>query len=113
MKSLLERIRAQPTTGLTWAVAWAPVGLILGENSQTPDEFPLDELSLPPFGALGAVGGALLGGILLAWWSLDPGLGPVFSSRAAVLVGATTLTHGPRRASIGPSPKPPHRLRQR
>jgi hypothetical protein len=66
MKSLLERIRARLTTGLTRAVAWAPVGLIVGGNSQTPDEFPLDELSPLPFGGLGALGGVLLGGILLA-----------------------------------------------
>ena len=66
MKSLLERIRARLTTGLTRAVAWAPVGLIVGGNSQTPDEFPLDKLSPLPFGGLGVLGGVLLGGILLA-----------------------------------------------
>ncbi len=66
MKSMLERIRARLTPGLTWAVAWAPVGVIVGGNIQTLDEFPLDGVSLPPIGGVGAVVGGLLVGILLA-----------------------------------------------
>jgi hypothetical protein len=126
MKKWLRRIRAALGMGLTWAVAWAPVGLllglVLGGNSRTPDELPVDdwlmplaalgflggaifstvlriaerrrrfdELSLPRFGAWGALGGVVLGVLAVAAWHLDAGFGPVLWLRAAVIVGSATL----------------------
>jgi hypothetical protein len=126
MKKWPRRIRAAAGMGLTWAVAWAPVGLLIGlvleGNSRTPDEFPIDdwvmplvilgflggaifsgvlriaggrrrfdELSLPRFGAWGALGGLVLGVLAIAAWQLDAGFGPVLWSRAAVIAGSATL----------------------
>ncbi len=50
-----------------------------------------DELSLPRFGAWGALGGLVLGVLAVAAWRLDAGFGPVLWPRAAVLVGSATL----------------------
>jgi hypothetical protein len=44
-----------------------------------------DELSLPGFGALGAIGGALLGGLALAFFGASSAVA------AAAVVGTTTL----------------------
>ena len=126
MKEWPRRIRAAVGMGLTWAVGWAPVGLLIGfvvgGNSQTPDEFPLDdwlvpmvalgflggaifsgvlriaaghrgfeELSLPRFGAWGAVGGLVLGVLAVVGWQLDAGFGPVLWPRAAAMIASVTL----------------------
>ncbi len=60
MKSWLRRVRAAIGMGLCWALAWAPVGLLIGwvfgGNSVTPDEFPLDDW-LMPLAILGFLGG--------------------------------------------------------
>jgi hypothetical protein len=50
-----------------------------------------DELSLPRFGAWGAVGGLLLGVLAVAAWQLDAGFGPVLWLRAAAMIGSATL----------------------
>ncbi len=50
-----------------------------------------DELSLPRFGAWGAVGGLLLGVVAVAAWQLDAGVGPVLWPRAAAMIGSATL----------------------
>jgi hypothetical protein len=67
MNKLLRRIRAAVGIGLTWAVGWMPIGLliglVLGGNSQTPDEFSLDDWMMP-MAALGFVGGAIFSGVL-------------------------------------------------
>lgn len=121
-----RRIRAAVGMGLTWAVAWTPIGLliglIMGGNRRIPDGFPLDdwlvpltalgfvggaafsavlriaerrrrfaELSLPRFGAWGALGGLALGLVAIAAWQLDAGYGPVLWPRAAVIVGSATI----------------------
>ena len=126
MRKWLRRVRAAVGMGLSWAVAWAPVGVligwVLGGNSVSPDGFPLDdwlmpiaalgflggatfsvvlriadgrrrfdELSLPRFGAWGALGGLVVGVLAVAAWQLDAGFGPVLWQRAAVLVGSSTL----------------------
>ncbi len=126
MGNWLRRVRATVKMGLSWAVVWAPVGVLIGwvlaGNSVTPDEFPLDdwlmllaalgflsgatfsivlriadgrrrfdELSLPRFGAWGALGGLVVGALAVAAWQLDAGFGPVLWQRAAVLVGSSTL----------------------
>lgn len=126
MKKWLRRVRAAVGTGLTWAVGWAPVGLliglVLGGNRRTPDGFPLDdwvvplaalgfvggaifsgvlriaagrrrfdELSLPRFGAWGAVGGLVLGILAVVGWRLDAGFGSVLWLPAAAMIGSATL----------------------
>ncbi len=50
-----------------------------------------DQLSLPRFGAWGAVGGLMLGGVAVVAWSLDAGFGPVIWSRAAAMIGSASL----------------------
>jgi hypothetical protein len=50
-----------------------------------------DELSLPRFGAWGALGGVVLGVVAVAAWQFDHGFGPVLWPRAAVLIGSSTL----------------------
>ena len=118
MKGWLRRIRGAVGMGLTWAVGWALVGVLIGLSWSLglPMEWfvevfdaPLpalaipgffggavfstvlgiagrrrrfDELSLPRFGAWGAVGGLLLGLPLLV--ALSPGEG-------AVIIGTLTL----------------------
>jgi hypothetical protein len=126
MRRWLERVRPIVGIGLTWAVAWAPVGLLMGwlfgGNSVVPDEFPLDdwltpfmlfgflggatfslvlrlasgrrtfdELSLPRFGAWGALGGVIAGVLAVLKWQFDPGWGPVLWENAIILIGSTTL----------------------
>ncbi len=126
MREWLRRIRAAVGMGVTWAIGWAPVGLliglILGGNRSVPDGFPaddwlvpfailgffggtifsgvlrlaegrrrFDELSLPRFGALGGLGGMVLGFIAVAAWQLDAGFGPVVWPAAAVIVGSASL----------------------
>lgn len=67
MKKRLGRIRAALRMGLIWAAGWVPIGLliglVLGGNSRTPDEFPLDDWVVP-LAALGFLGGALFSGVL-------------------------------------------------
>ena len=118
MKRWLRRIRGAVGMGLTWAVAWALAGVLIGMSWSLglPMEWfvevfdaPLlalaipgffggavfstvlgiagrrrrfDELSLPRFGAWGAVGGLLLGLPLLVAFS--PGA-------AAAIIGTLTL----------------------
>lgn len=126
MSDWLKRVRAAVGMGLTWAVAWAPIGILIGivfgGNVLTPDEFPqddwmmpfalagflggglfsgvlrllgqkrrFDELSLPRFGAWGAIGGFVAGGLMVARWAIDGGWGPVFLEGALGIVGATTV----------------------
>ena len=50
-----------------------------------------DELSLPRFGAWGALGGLVLGVLAVAAWQLDAGFGPVLWLRATVIIGSATL----------------------
>jgi hypothetical protein len=61
MRKWPRQVRAAAGLGLTWAVAWAPCGLLMGwvfgGNSVTPDEFPLDDW-LTPMASLGFLGGA-------------------------------------------------------
>jgi O-antigen/teichoic acid export membrane protein len=92
MRTWLRRIRGAVVVGLTWAVGWGLVGLLVMETFVDPhgriaDIWPMvlgipgflggivfsvmlgmadgrrrfDDLSLPRFGVLGAVTGALLG----------------------------------------------------
>ena len=91
MKKLLRRVRGAVVMGLTWAVVWAPVGVLIGmivDPDGSMDEmwvaigaYPgflggvafatvlgiagrhrrFDELSLPRFAAWGAVAGLLVG----------------------------------------------------
>ncbi len=118
MKRWLRRIRGAVGMGLTWAVAWALAGVLIGMSWSLglPMEWfvevfdaPLlalaipgffggavfstvlgiagrrrrfDELSLPRFGAWGAVGGLLLGLPLLV--ALSPEAG-------AAIIGTLTL----------------------
>ena len=118
MKRWLRRIRGAVGMGLTWAVAWALAGVLIGMSwslGLTMEWFvevfdaPLlalaipgffggavfstvlgiagrrrrfDELSLPRFGAWGAVGGLLLGLPLLV--ALSPEAG-------AAIIGTLTL----------------------
>jgi hypothetical protein len=126
VKKWLRRVRAAAVMGLMWAVAWAPVGVLIavffGGNSWISDGRPLDdwfmpltllgflggaifsgmlriaegrrrfdELSLPRFGAWGAVGGLALGTIAIFAWTQDAGYGPVIWQRAALMIGSTTL----------------------
>lgn len=62
-----RRIRAAVGMGLTWAVGWAPIGLliglIMGGNRRIPDGFPLDDW-LVPLTTLGFVGGATFSAVL-------------------------------------------------
>ena len=89
MKKWLRRIRGAVGMGLTWAIAWAPVGAIWGLAVGAPFVFvglvimgflsgvmfsgvlgvlegrrTLDQMSLPRFAGWGAVGGAGLWSIL-------------------------------------------------
>ena len=76
MRKWLRRVRAAVGMGLSWAVVWAPVGVLIGWV----------------FGgsSWGALGGLVVGVLAVAAWQLDAGFGPVLWQRAAVLVGSST-----------------------
>ena len=69
MKKWLKRIRGAVGLGLTWAVAWFPVGAIIGLVAGLTDT-PVDSLVSLVFGlagifaAIGFVGGAIFSTIL-------------------------------------------------
>lgn len=102
MKKWLRRIRGAVVVGLTWAVGWGLVGLLVMETFVDPhgriaDIWPMvlgipgflggvvfsmmlwmaegrrrfDELSLARFGVWGAMTGALLGVLGVAWIGLS------------------------------------------
>src|SRR5919109_315998 len=117
MKRWMRRVRGALLMGLTWAVAWAPVGVLLGmivDPSGTMDEpwilvgaYPgffggvlfstvfaiaarrrrLDELSLKRVAAWGALAGVVLGLIPFAIGSSNV---PVWKL-ASIFVGGTTF----------------------
>ncbi|GMV07993.1 MAG: hypothetical protein AMXMBFR53_42680 [Gemmatimonadota bacterium] len=70
MNGLLRRIRAALGMGLTWAVAWAPIGAVLGGVLRlllpaTPVGFlSVVATNAVSFAVLGFVGGAVFSGIL-------------------------------------------------
>jgi O-antigen/teichoic acid export membrane protein len=101
MKKWLRRIRGALGVGITWAVAWAGVGFLMeafvDPHGRIADIWPMvlgipgllggavfsvvlgmaegrrrfDELSLTRFGVWGAMTGALLGVVGLAWIGLS------------------------------------------
>ena len=117
MKKWLRRLRGALLMGLTWAVVWAPVGVLIGmivDPNGTMDEpwilvgaYPgffggvlfstvfaiaarrrrLDELSLKRVAAWGALAGVVLGLIPFAIGSSNI---PVWQL-APILIGGTTL----------------------
>jgi hypothetical protein len=117
MRKWLRRVRGAMLMGLTWAVVWAPVGVLIGmivDPSGAMDEpwilvgaYPgflggvlfstifaiaarrrrLDELSLGRVGAWGALAGVMLGLIPFAIGTSNI---PVWQL-ASILVGGTTL----------------------
>jgi drug/metabolite transporter (DMT)-like permease len=119
MKKWLRRIRGAVLMGLTWAVVWAPVGVLIGfivDPTGAMDEpwilvgaYPgflggvlfstvfaiaarrrrLDELSLRRVGAWGALAGVVLGLIPFALGTPNPSI-PVWQL-ASIFVGGTTL----------------------
>ena len=116
MRKWLRRIRGAIGMGLIWAVAWGAAGMVprwvLGINADVP--FPLvfgvlgfiagvtfsgvlaltegrrrfDEMSLPRFGAWGAVGGLLLSALFAKAASLGWGdvlaVAPTFALASAI-----------------------------
>lgn len=101
MKQSLKRIRNAVLLGIAWAIAWAPVAVVLGVFVIDPDNsmdemwfiigaYPgflcaiifsvllgfartgLDEVSLPRAGAWGAVSGVLVGAIPFALGTPNP-----------------------------------------
>jgi O-antigen/teichoic acid export membrane protein len=118
MKKWLRRIRGAIGMGLTWAIGWAFVGglmELIDRRGELVDIWPMvlgipgfiagavfsvllwiaegrrrfDELSLPRFGAWGAVVGLLLGVLGVAAGAGIEALPPWL--RAAVVIGPTTL----------------------
>ena len=119
MKTWLRRIRGAVLMGLTWAVVWAPVGVLIGmivDPDGSMDEmwvavgaYPgflcgavfsavlgiaegrrrFDELSLPRSAAWGAVGGLLVGVLPFAVGTPNTAL-PLWQW-AAVIIGPMTL----------------------
>ena len=119
MKRWLRRIRGAVLMGLTWAVVWAPVGVLIGmvvDPDGSMDEmwvavgaYPgflggvvfstvlgiaasrrrLDELSLPRVAAWGAVAGLLVGAIPFVLGTPTSTI-PVWLL-GGVVVGSTTL----------------------
>ena len=120
MKKWLRRIRGAVGMGLTWAAGWALVGvlieLFIDPMGSLVDVWPtalaipgflggavfsavlqvaegrrrFDELSLPRFGAWGAVTGLLLG-VLAVSAGVASAIFPDLWLRAAVIIGPTTL----------------------
>jgi hypothetical protein len=120
MKKWLRRIRGAVGMGLTWAAGWALVGVLiellmdpmgsLVDVWVTALAIPgflgdavfstvlriaeglrrFDELSLPQFGAWGAVTGLLLG-VLAVSAGVANAIFPGLWLRAAVIIGPTTL----------------------
>src|SRR5215207_2948192 len=120
MKKWLRRIRGAVGMGLTWAAGWALVGvlieLFMDPNGSLVDVWPtalaipgflggavfsavlriaegrrrFDGLSLPRFGAWGAVTGLLLG-VLAVSAGVASAIFPDLWLRAAVIIGPTTL----------------------
>jgi hypothetical protein len=120
MKKWLRRIRGAVGMGLTWAAGWALVGVLiellidpmgsLVDVWVTALAIPgflggavfsavlriaeghrrFDELSLPRFGAWGAVTGLLLG-VLAVSAGMASAIFPDLWLRAAVIIGPTTL----------------------
>jgi hypothetical protein len=104
MPKWLKRIRGAIGMGLIWAVAWAPVGLLIGEivdpDGSLDEPWMLvgtlpgfiggvifsvvlgiearsrrfDQLSIPRFGAWGAVAGLLVGVLPFVLGSANPAL---------------------------------------
>jgi len=67
MKTWLQRIRGAVGIGLTWAVAWVPIGAITGLVVGTLLGFPLRVIAANyavTFGVLGFVGGAIFSTVL-------------------------------------------------
>ncbi len=111
MKKWLRRIRGAVRMGLTWAVAWAGVGVIVGVVTTVFGLYPaseiiegaaagvilgfvagatfstvlgitegrrrFDEMSLPRFAGWGAVGGLLIGVLVVGGAVFAPGPGSV------------------------------------
>jgi hypothetical protein len=120
MKKWLRRIRGAVGMGLTWAAGWALVGalieLLMDPMGSLVDVWVtalaipgflggavfstvlriaeglrrFDELSLPRFGAWGAVTGLLLG-VLAVSAEVASAIFPGLWLRAAVIIGPTTL----------------------
>ncbi len=120
MKKWLRRIFGAVGMGLTWAAGWALVGvlieLFIDPMGSLVDVWPtalaipgflggavfsavlriaegrrrFDELSLPRFGAWGAVTGLLLG-VLAVSAGVASAIFPDLWLRAAVIIGPTTL----------------------
>jgi hypothetical protein len=67
MKKVLQRIRGAISIGVTWAVAWAPLGAITGWVTGKIFKFPLGVIVpnyVVAFSALGFVGGTLFSTVL-------------------------------------------------
>lgn len=119
MKKWLRRIRAALLMGLTWAVVWSPLGLLLGmivDPSGSMDEpwlvvgiYPgflggvvfatvlgivgrrrrFEELSLPRVAAWGAVAGLVVGALPFVLGDASSGVNPLLLG--SVVMGSTTL----------------------
>lgn len=79
-----------------WLVPMALLGFVGGTTFSAvlrlaEGRRSFDELSIPRFGAWGALGGVALGALAVVVWQLDAGFGPVLWPRAAAIVGATTV----------------------
>ena len=81
MKKWLRRIRGAVGMGLTWAAAWAPVGVLMG--TIVDRDGSMDEM-------WGAVTGLLLGGIAVVAGVASAAF-PDLWLRAAVIIGPATL----------------------
>jgi hypothetical protein len=122
MKKWLRRIRGAVLMGLTWALAWLPVGLLIGvilDPDGSMDEpwvavgtFPgflagvvfsvvlgiaaarrkLDELSVATVGGWGAVAGLLIGSLPFVLGNQDPDVERVWLLPVVVISSVTLLS---------------------
>ena len=122
MKQWLRRIRAALVMGLTWAVVWMPVGLLIGmimDPDGAMDEpwiavgtFPgflagvmfsvvlgiaakrrrLDELSVKKVGGWGAVAGVLIGSVPFVLGDQDGRTGNLWLLPVVVISSITVLS---------------------
>lgn len=129
MKPWLKRVRAAVSMGVTWAVVWAPVAVLVGmivDPDGSMDEMwvmvgalpgflggvvfatvlgiaarrrRFDELSLPRFAACGALAGLLVGVLPFALGASTTGR-PPWLLAAIVIASITLLSAGSAAASL-------------
>ncbi len=122
MKNWLRRIRGAVLMGLTWAVVWAPIGVLIGmivDPDESMDEmwfavggYPgflcgavffavlgiaegrrrFDELSLSRVGAWGAVSGVLVGALPFVLGSSENARLPAWLLGVAIIGSITLLS---------------------